>query len=84
MKTLNKEQKELLKWLIEHRWYKLLLDLIDDFEDEVLKQLKNIDISNEKDLQILWKNQAYLKWLEDLLTTIKSQTNMIWKGKDFN
>jgi hypothetical protein len=82
MKTLTKEQKATLNELLNHRWFKLLEELVKDFEYSVLDKLRNIDLSNEKDLSILWKNQNYLKWVQDFITTIKSKTNTIGK-KDF-
>ena len=79
MKTLTKEQKATLNELLNHRWFQLLEELVKDFEYSVLDKLRNIDLSNEKDLSILWKNQNYLKWVQDFITTIKSKTNTIGK-----
>ena len=83
MRTLKKEEKDLLKSLVENRWFKLLEELVWEFEQDVLMKLKTLDVTNEKDLKILWKNQIYLKGIEDFLITIKSQTNSIQR-KDFS
>ena len=83
MRTLKKEEKDLLKSLVDNRWFKLLEELVWEFEQDVLMKLKTLDVTNEKDLKILWKNQIYLKGVEDFLITIKSQTNSIQR-KDFS
>lgn len=82
MKKISDEQKAMLKELQWHRGYKLLLELVESFEYDVLNRLKNIDVTNENDLSILSKNQNYLKWIQDFIWTIKSSSNKIGK-KDF-
>ena len=82
MKTLSREEKEELKLLVTHRWFKILERIVDDFEIDTLRQLKNVDLSNDKDVEILKKNTLYLKWAESLMRIIKSQTNVLAK-KDF-
>ena len=83
MKLLTKEQKGMLVELQGHRWYKLLLELTKEFEYDVLNRLKNIDLSNEKEVSILMKNQNYLKGVSDFISTLNTWTNKIGR-KDFN
>ncbi len=79
MRTLTKEEKEDLKALTEHRWYKLIERLVEDFEIDTLRNLKNVDLTVKKDIEILQKNKYFLQGSEAILRTIKSQTNTIWR-----
>lgn len=79
MRILTNDQKDDLEQLFKHRWFKVLEQLAEEFENSVLKRLKNIDLDNEKEIQILWKNQNYLRWVNDFMNTIKTKTNKIGK-----
>ena len=73
-KPTPEEKKDLLD-LQKKPWYKVLLKLADDFEMNVLRQLKNLDTWNPKDLEILSKNMLYLKWAEAFMASIKTWAN---------
>lgn len=79
MKTLTSVQKEDLKLLLQHRGFQVIVDVIEDFELEVLKSLKTISVGSADQLQILNAKQNYLKGLEDMLNLLKNQTNTIWQ-----
>lgn len=76
---LTKEQKEDLKALKNHRWFKIMLDLAKEMEIKVLSTFKNVDLTNQSTLAKLWKNQNYLKWIEDFINVINTQDNKIVK-----
>jgi len=66
---------------MKDKGYKLLKELIKDFENVVLQWLKNINLWDTEALKVLNAKQNYLKGTEDLLKTIESKTNKIWKRK---
>lgn len=79
MRTLTKEEKADLELLMNHKGFKLLENLVGEFENDVLKSLKTINLADDKQLRILNAKQNYLKWVEDFLSTMKNKTNSIGK-----
>ena len=81
MITLDKQQKEDLKLLIESRGFKVLDSIIKDFELDVLRSLKKVNLADEKQLKVLNAKQNYLLWIEDIQNLLKNQTNSISNRK---
>jgi len=80
MKLTAEEKSDLLA-LTKKPWFKVLEKVASDMEMNVLRQFKNIDIWNPNNLAILAKNTSYLKWVEDLIKTAKSQSNQVAERK---
>ena len=80
--TFTVEEKKDVLDLKTKPWYKVLLKMADAFELSVLRNLKNLDTSNEKDVSILAKNLQFLKWMEAFMATIKTGNNEVANRKE--
>ena len=79
MRSLNDKERADLELLTKHQWFKLLKELISEFETDVLKSLKRVNTWNKEHLAVLNAKQNYLLWLEDLINTLEAKTNKVWK-----
>lgn len=79
MRKLDKDDKALLKAIVDGRWFKILEELVEDFRITHLTQFESVNLWDPEVLQKLNGSQNYLKGAKSLMSTIKSQTNQIWK-----
>ena len=79
---LTEQERTDLKELLKRPWFKVLEKIAEEFEMDILRQLKNINTSNTKDLEILSKNMLFLKWAEAFMETIKAWQNQFANRKE--
>jgi len=78
---LTEQQKTNLQWLVKHQGFQVVELIVAEYETNVLKWLKSINLSNTDELAKLNASQNYLKGLEDCLSTIKGNSQAITKRK---
>lgn len=75
--TLSKQEKVELKSLTEHRWFKVLEELVKDMETELFTQFKTANLSDtDVWLKLNWV-QNKLAWAEYLINIAKSKSQDI-------
>ena len=73
--------KENLKNLTWHAGFRVLEQIVTDFELDTLRELKRVNLADEAALKLLNAKQNYLLWAETLMSTIKSQINTMANKK---
>lgn len=79
---LTQQDKADLRLLLDHKGFRVLEAIIKEQELNVLQNFKTVDLTKAEHVSILSKNQWYLKGINDLLTTLKTQSNEI-VNRDF-
>lgn len=74
-------QKSDLKDLLNHRGFKLMLELKEEYELSLLRQFKRVNLEDDNQRVNLNANQNYLKGIEDFIQTIQTQTKKIQTKK---
>jgi len=75
---ITKEEKELLKELKNHPWFKILEKIEDEAINNLWKFLLNSDLNNEKDIEVIKKNQIYVKARRDFMKNIDNHLKEIY------
>ena len=76
---LNKDQKELLKWLIKHPAWQLVKDLETEALNELWRNLLSVDVNNEEQLKLIRDKQIYATARKEFIKSIESQTmDVFW------
>lgn len=78
--TLTSEQKEDLKNLKRQPWFKILEMIHEQVTYDLGKKLLNCSL-NEKDIEIIKRNQDYLKAREDFFNDIEKHLNSVYTPK---
>lgn len=76
---LTKEQRENLKWLTNHIWFKILEEIVKEMEYSLLSKFKTVNLAKEWVGQELSNSQNMLAWAEYVLNTAKEKTKEIVK-----
>lgn len=71
---LNKDQKETLKWLVNHPGFPILELLVEDAETKLWKALLETDLTDTKNLDIIKRNQLFVQARRTFLDSIKTNT----------
>lgn len=67
---LSKDQKEELRALKNHPWFKILELIEKEAKNDLWELLLKADLTKEDQLEVLKKNQLYMKAREDFLQNI--------------
>ena len=67
---LDKDQKEDLKSLKNHPWFKVLELIEKQAKNDLWELLLKADLTKDDQLEVLKKNQLYMKAREDFLQNI--------------
>lgn len=67
---LNSDQKEELRALKNHSWFKILELIEKEAKNDLWELLLKADLTKEDQLEVLKKNQLYMKAREDFLQNI--------------
>ena len=80
---LTKDQKEALKSMRKHEWFKVLEAILEDITVSIWKQFvdTNIDLTNEKTLKVLEENRLYIKAMWDFIKKTEQFTQEIYSPK---
>lgn len=81
---LDKQQKEDLKSLTEHRGFKVLEQIARDKEEQLFSMFKRKNVGEEKVLHEITCAQNVLSGMEYLLNTAKAKTKWVTKAPDMN
>lgn len=68
---LNKEEKEDLKSLINHRWFKLLEKIYEDKRMSLFTEFENVNLWENVNMQSLAQAQNFNNWMKSLINTAK-------------
>lgn len=71
---LNKDQKNLLEWLIKHPGWKLIKEIEEEYLNDLWRQLLSINVKNEKDLDVLRDKQIYATARKEFILSIENQS----------
>lgn len=74
---LTDTQKEDLKLLIKHKWFKVLEEIVKDMEYNLLKEFKTVNLADENVWIKLNGVQNKLAWAEFLINTAKTSSKVI-------
>lgn len=84
MRKLNDSQKEDVKKLLNHPWFKILEWLLEDFKSDTMNKylLWEVSLADEANLKAFEADKDYLKWAAHFLAKVKSNTSWVWKKKE--
>lgn len=78
---LNKDQKEAIKSLVQHPWWKVV-ELINETDlNELGRNLLNADLTNLETIKIIQENQIYTKARNDFVRSIRDNTASYYNPK---
>jgi len=78
---LTQEQKESLKQLKNMPWWKVLLEIEKEANDELYRRLATFDIDNEKDRTTIKIWQQYSKAREDFFQNTEKHIREVYQNK---
>jgi len=80
---LNKEQKSLLQWLIKHPAWSLVKELEEESLNDLWRSLLSVNITDEKQLEIIKNKQIYATARKDFIKSIENKTvDIFWSDID--
>lgn len=80
VKLTDVERRE-LDILFKSPWFKVLKKIADDFEINVLRKFKTVNMADPIAINILSKNTYYLRGVEDFLLTAETGVNKLAERK---
>lgn len=78
---LNREQKEELKQLTKMPWWKVLLEVEKEANDELYARLATFDVDNEKDRETIKIWQQYSRARNDFFKNTEQHLRDIYEHK---
>ena len=81
---LNKDQKEALKSLTEHRGFKILEEIAEDKRQALFTRFETLALWDKEVMQELSQAQNYNKGMRDLLNTAKAKTQAVISAPDMS
>lgn len=81
LRQLNDSEKTDVKKMFDSKGFKIMEDLVDEFETNMLRRFKTASFWDAKVIEELTQTQNYLKWVSDFINTIKWKTSWVWKRK---
>lgn len=80
---LNKEQKSLLQWLVKHPAWSLVKELEEESLNDLWRSLLSVNITDEKQLEIIKNKQIYATARKDFIKSIENKTvDIFWSDID--
>ena len=83
MKTLNTSEKEQLQRLLNTPWFKIMKELVKEYEFDVLKGYRNLIATNggftETLKDQLVQKENHLRGIEQFIAVIEGKSKGIWK-----
>ena len=68
---LTKEEKELIKAIIWHPWWAIVKKLEEESKAKLWIALLDVDLSNTEHLELIKRNQIYMKARKDFVENIE-------------
>lgn len=71
---LDKDQKNLLQWLIKHPAWQLVKDLELEALNELWRNLLSVNVNDEEQLKLIRDKQIYATARKEFIKSIENQT----------
>lgn len=78
---LSQDQKDALKQLKKTEWWKVLLEIEKEANDELYSRLSTFDVDNEKDRLVIKKWQEYSRARNDFFQNTEKHIRDIFEHK---
>ena len=79
---LNEDQKEQLRSLVNHPWFRIWEMIEEDARNKLWQKLLEVDLNNSDHLKIIKENQTYVKARKDFMINIKTNMSKIYNPLD--
>jgi len=78
-RELTESEKTDVKQMYNSRWFKVMENLLEDFEKEVLSKYLSLDIRDDKIVQALVSDKDYLLGAKHFISRVKWASSSVWK-----